>query len=284
MISWLTSNFGVGVASSLVGAAMLYVGQLAYRRARRHPVRLFWAAFAEETVIMTTEYTVESEESGPWRPDPTDDVVFENDDQLLATRTTSGYFLSYGMAIALSNLRTFLQRELRSTVTVMGDKGHSRPREGRNLIVLGSPANNRYLKTFVREMEPSHPLLKRFVWTVGDNGVSLTLPSGETLTPAVDADEDGVDFALVSYISLSRGRKTAIVIVSGCNMWGTEAATQYLLDRDMMKALPRRVRRSPEGLAFVIKAWISHGSADHVELYPAPDGTVFFDLRQARPE
>jgi hypothetical protein len=282
MAAWFTSNFGIGVASSLAGAAILYLLQKVVIRARRHPVHAFWEGFGREAVIMTTEYAIESHEVGRWLPDPVDGIEFEHDDQLVAVRSTSGYFLSYGMSIALGDLLAYLRRELGSTVQVTGDKGHSRPRDGRSLVVLGSPANNRYLQNFMDELLPEHPLLGHFSWSVGEHGVSLTLPDGEVLTPRMNDDEDGIDFALVACLSLDQGKDTRLVIISGCNMWGTEAATKLLLDPQRIRLLPPVARNRPDGMAFVVKAWISRGLADRVELYRKRDGSITYDLKAAR--
>lgn len=282
MSAWLTSGFSIGVASSIAGALILYILQSAIGRLRLQPVRSFWAGFERAAVIMTSEYTIESQEVGPWHSTDADGIEFEDEDQLIAVRSTSGYFLSYGMSVALGNLVAFFRRDLGSSVQVMGDKGHSRPRDGKSLVVLGSPINNRYLQRFFHEMRASYPLLPQFSWRLSDRGVSLTLPDGETLTPTVNEEEDGIDYALVACVNLDQGKSTRLVIIAGCNMWGTEAATNFLLDAQLVRLLPAAVRRRRGGSAFVLKAWISHGLADHVELQRNRDGSVAYDLSRAR--
>jgi len=254
------------------------LGKYIYGRIRRHAVRQFWRTFEDDAHIMTTEYSIEPP---PSAREGNGLQLADSKDQFIATHSTSGYFLSYGMAMALSALLGYLRKDLRSDVHVMGDKGHSQPPGGRDLIILGSPANNRYLHQFIDEhLAREFPLLAQFHWNVGDQGISITLPNGETLIPGVGiGDETGTDYALVMSVCFGRGRKQRIVAISGCNMWGTEAATRFLLDRGYVRSLPRLARRRRAAVAFLIRAWIANGRPDRIDLHPTSDGIKVVDLR-----
>jgi hypothetical protein len=199
-------------------------------------------------------------------------------DQLIAAKATSGYMLSYAMADSLAKLRAYFEKTLRVRVTSMGDKGHAQPREGRSLVVLGSPPANRYLGGHIMDFAREYPLLAHFGWDVTSSGIELTLPDGGKLVPEVDRLENGVDYALVACLTLDPVTDQRMVMIAGCNMWGTDAATRFLLDPRRLRSLPRRTRRSSSGFAFVIRTRVSDGVPERIDLYPRSDGSMLYDL------
>ena len=231
---------------------------------------------------MTTEYRIV--EPGAWPLARSDDGAIKlQSDQEIAARSTSGFFLSYGMTIALAELRWHLQRVMKTATKIIGDKGHSIPRGDRSIVVLGSPLNNRYLQVLLPDLVQRYPLLDKFAWEMGPTGVSLMLPDGRQVTPDVDDDENGYDYALVARMLLDPVSGKRLVMISGCNMWGTEAATNFVLDRRQLVLLHKALRRSPktDAIAFVIKTTVSNGSPDRIELCPTAEGNVFFDLQRS---
>lgn len=229
---------------------------------------------------MTTEYRI----SSPLREHNDDDdsvktieFVTEHD---VAFYASSGYFVSYGMWMGVSQLKTYLERTLKSVVTVIGDKGRASPREGRSLVVVGSPENNRYLRRFLyTDYAERYPLLREFTWDLTRRGVRLTLPDGQQLVPDVDDHETGDDYALVACLSLDRSTGARLILISGCNMWGSQAGVRFLLDRSKIRQLPRHRGKHNEGLAFLIRTRISNGNFDLIELQKKRDGSFFYDLR-----
>jgi hypothetical protein len=199
-------------------------------------------------------------------------------DQFIAAKATSGYMLSYAMAESLSRLCTFFEKNLGANVRSIGDKGHSQPREGRSLVVLGSPIANRYLKGQIADFAREYPLLAHFGWDLGDSGVELTLPDGEKLVPQVDQWENGIDYALIACFTLDPANKQQIVMIAGCNMWGTEAATRFLLDPRRVRSLPKGKRRRRTGFAFVIRTRVSDGVPERMDLHRRDDGSIIYDL------
>jgi hypothetical protein len=278
----LSAEFLIGLATTLVGAAIILVLERSLRWLWRRPVRRFWSGFNKEVVIMTTEYKVASPED--LRPDIASSAEGSillkesiGNDQLIVAKATSGYVMSYAMSDSLAKLRTYFEKSLGVKVDTIGDKGHSRPREGRSLVVLGSPIANRYLQGNTEDFAREYPLLNHFGWEVSNNGVELTLPDGEKLVPKVDDWENGIDFALIACFTLDPATNQQMVMVAGCNMWGTDAATRFLLDPTRLRSLPKR-KRGRSGFAFVLRTRVSDGVPERIDLHRRSDGSVMYYL------
>jgi hypothetical protein len=276
----LSTEFIVGLVTSLVAAGLLVGLESLRRYAWRRPVREFWSGFKREAVIMTTEYMVAQPEE-LISTQGTGTIQLEEtvgSDQLIAARATSGYMLSYAMADSLAQLRTYFEKTLRLRVKMIGDKGHSRPREGKSLVVLGSPAANRYLGSHMSDFAREYPLLGHFLWRATQNGVELTLPDGETLVPQVDRLENGIDFALVACFTLDPATNQRMVMIAGCNMWATDAATRFLLDPKRLRSLPRISDPNRSGFAFLLRTRVSDGVPERIELLRRDDGSILYYL------
>ena len=275
--------------TSVVGAVLLVAARSAAARWRWRDVHRFWGRYRHRDLdVMTTEYKVKDsyflEGHESTQPGITVDDLKE---QLIAVSATSGYLVSYATQISLSLLQDYFHRRLRIRVHVMGDKNRSSggPHRDRNLLVLGNPAVNRYLDAFFDDFCREHPLLREFRWSIGMEGVTLTLPSGERLEPAIDKTDSGSDYALVVCLRAepTTGRQTTIV--SACNMWGAEAAIRLLLDPRLIRQLPSGQLPKGGGFAFLIRAGVFNGGVSRVGLYPTNEDCYVFDLtRTDRPD
>lgn len=278
-----TERFFIGLATSLSVTLFLLLAQRFRRRIWSRPVRRFWSGFRSDPVIMTTEYKLAAplrEHHDDDERDKTIEFVTERD---VAYYASSGFFVSYGMWMGVSQLKYYLEQTLKSLVTVIGDKGHTSPGEGRSLVVVGSQVNNRYLAKFLlTDYAQRYPLLREFAWDLTRKGVRLTLPDGRQLVPDVDEYETGIDYAFVACVSSGRDGRARVILISGCNMWGSQAGVQFLLDRDKIRQLPKRHGKYNDGLAFLVRTRISNGHIDLIELQEKRDGSYFYDLRPSR--
>ena len=174
------SEIGVSLAASLAGATIVVVAQKVRTYLMQRPLRAFWRGFEHDVYIITTEYNIRE-----WRHDKASGESASSkagtvtDDERIATKATSGCFLSYAMAVAMSLLRMYFENKLKAHVTIIGDKGHFAPRDMRTCVVLGSPANNRYLKGLLKDFAQHYPLLSQFKWEVGDSGVYWSFLTGK---------------------------------------------------------------------------------------------------------
>src|SRR5215212_2409514 len=129
-----TERFLIGLATSLSVTLFLLLMQRLGRRIWSRPVRRFWRGFRPDAVIMTTEYKI----TPPPREHHDDDEAVKTiefgTERDVAYYASSGFFVSYGMWMGVSQLKYYLEQVLKSLVTVIGDKGHASPREGRGLV------------------------------------------------------------------------------------------------------------------------------------------------------
>jgi hypothetical protein len=245
----------VAVGGSLIGAAVLYGISAAVARFRTRRLRRFWSGYEKAFAIMVTEYEL----------DASADAV-DLGDAAVASTATSRAFLSYGMAMALTHLVAYFRQVARFSPEVIGDKMHHAQRRDRSLIVLGSPANNVYLQTFIEQFGSEFPMLAQFKWTTTAAGVTLTLPSGEILKPKIDEHQCGVDYALVAHMPLDPSVGSRLTIISGCNMWATDAAARFLTTARQIKLLPDVACDPHHAVAFVLQALITHEHPDQVRM------------------
>ena len=266
------------MSTTLLGAAVVGIVPRLAARVRRHPVRRFWRGFGTTVSIVTTEYEVANPDEVDVLNALGDDIELRTD-QAIAAHATSGYFISYGMALALADLRAHFARRRRCAVRIVGDKRHGEQAAGSSLVVVGSPANNHYLQRFLPDFSRRYPMLAQFRWEARPAGVSLVLPDGQELVPDVDETESGYDYALVSRFALDPTGDRRIVVLSGCNMWVTEAAALFVLDPGMLKLLPRTALAPAANVAFVLRTRVSFGRADAPELYGTKETPAFiYDL------
>jgi hypothetical protein len=262
----------INLASSVLGAIIIITVGNAFLWLRRQPVRRFWGYLTSNVVIMITEYDVR-----PSRPSKAIEgsdrgLVTLSTDQKVAETATSGYMVSFGMALAVSNLCNYFERRWRCRVEVMGDKQHAKSAENKSLIVLGSPIVNRYLKRRLSELARSYPILDEFSWRACKDGVAIKTPEGRRLVPSIDGQECGVDYALVVRLVADPVHSIPLIIIAGCNMWGTQGAVKFLLDRDYVRSLPKPVLSSRQATAFILTSWVENGYPQRVEICKDADG------------
>lgn len=260
----------VNLTLSVLGALILVALGRGLLWIRRRPLRRFWGYLTDNIVIMLTEYdvrphrvrTVGATDRG---------VISLSTDQKVAESATSGYMVSFGMAIAVSYLWNYFDHRWRCNVEVIGDKQHSKTAENKSLIILGSPVVNRYLKRRLSELARSYPVLGKFSWKACKEGVAIKTPDGRRLVPSVDDQESGVDYALVVRLVNDSVHKIPLIIIAGCNMWGTQGAVKFLLDRQCIRSLPKPVLSSRQA-AFVLRSQIENGYPEKVEIYSDAEG------------
>jgi hypothetical protein len=256
----------LNLASSVLAAIILLGLGRALLWFRRLPVRRFWRLLTNDVVIMATEYDVRPRRTLRTSETVDRSAISLSTDQRVAENATSGYMISFGMTLAVSYLWNYFDRRWRCNVEVIGDKQHSKAAEKKSLIVLGSPIVNRYLKRRLSELVGSYPILGEFSWRTCKEGVAIKTPDGQRWVPKIDSQESGVDYALVIRLMNDAVHNTSMIIIAGCNMWGTQGAVRFLLDRDCVKSLPSSVLSNKHATAFMLKSRIENGYPEQVEI------------------
>lgn len=242
MANLLSNELLSALVSTLVGALLTilaYWSQKVYFYFKTRNVRRFWKPFIKEKItIIITEYPI----SGSDR--------LSN----IAKTAGAGWLISKGMAFSLAHLLDFCEGKItkRKDIAVCGDR--TGVLETADMIILGSPANNPYSKSMYDHLSKMYSIPYKIVWEEDGTPIEITTSSGERFSPSIE-NGMGSDYALIIKADYQLVPQKSLLIIAGCYMWGTKAASEAITDPKILNEVAKESRNSTN-VAFVIKTRI----------------------------
>lgn len=239
-------DFLSAIYQTLLGAFLticIYLSRKAYKWFITRNVRHFWKSFSEKKLtVIITEYPV------------------AGNDRLskIAKTAGAGWLISKGMALSLAHLLDFCENHVtkRNNINICGDR--TGKLETANVIILGSPANNPYSSSMFSQLETMYDIPYKVVCREGGTPIEIHTSTGEIFIPEIK-DGSGQDFALILKAKYQNTPPKWLLIISGCYMWGTKAASEALTETKILDIIAKKTKKS-ENIAFIIRTQIVNDS------------------------
>lgn len=239
-----------GFVGALVPVLMYFLRRT-YAYIRMRNVRWLWHPFVDDTLsLMIAEYL------------PPEKGRFA---KLARTRGVR-HLISKGMALSLAHLLDFCQKSVtkRKDTIICGDRSSNL--ETDNMIILGSPAVNRNCKQLFDHLQKLYDLPFIFEWndkvydmpcdgSVWDDMETdikiVTVSPYKTPFKPKYQDKLGNDYALVIKASYQKAPPKWVIIIAGCHMWGTRAATSAVTDARILNEVAKETGKA-KNVTFII--------------------------------
>lgn len=245
------SELFLGILSGIATIPIIAFGNLIIRRYRNRYTRRFWKPFINHQIsILMTEYE--------WEGNDTEAKT--------AQSAAGGYLVSRGNALAMSNLVDFLPDQItkRSNVSVSGDK--SSANHDCNLIIIGSPANNKVSEMIFSALEERFEIPYEILHNTSTGVVSIKSKiDGTEYIPSTLQSGNEIDYALIIRAKYRSFPDRFVVMLAGAHMYGAYAASKAVTNREIINLVARVTKRN-ENVAFLVKTNVVNNNPSDPEL------------------
>ena len=182
----------------------------------------------------------------------------------LEEATGSRWLMSKAMAFSLAQILDFCRDYVtkRKDVVTIGDKTESQTTD--NMILLGSPAVNRYSASWYQHISAVYEMPYRIVWSEDAVTKRIVVNDTEDLAPDVK-DGLGSDYGLVVKCAYQKVPQKWAIMIFGCHMWGTQAGVTAVTDLNILNEVSRYTNDAPN-IAFVINTRVVNNTPTGPEL------------------
>lgn len=244
------SNIIYNIVATIIFVVLTFLSKYFWRKYKDRNLYKFWSSFfGKSLTIVITEYPAKG----------TDRL------SSIAKIAGNGWLISKGMALALSYLMNFFEnsnRAKKDSLMICGDRTGNSTAD--NLIILGSPANNPYSRSMYQHLDKNFDLPYKMIWDDKGVNIGILISEMEQLLPK-EEDGQGHDYALVIKAKYQDTPSKWVIIVAGCYMWGTEAASKAITNREIINDIAKN-SDFHDNVTFIVKTRIVNDSSAGPEL------------------
>jgi hypothetical protein len=166
----------------------------------------------------------------------------------IVNNVSDGYLVSRGNAKALSNVAMYLSKYVKKGIFVDGDN-YIQHKE--DLVILGSPVTNKYARRIYRDLTERYDIPFEII-DDEERGIKFVYKMNEDeFKPEINSDGDGQDYAIIVNAEYQNGRN--VVILAGAYMYGTEAASNAVTNKEILKTINEKKEIDINNCIFLIK-------------------------------
>lgn len=243
----------IGIASCVIFAAFGLGWKRITRLVKTRTVRNFWRPMLRKKIsIVLTEY-----------PSTGTDINAKT-----AQKASSGFLISMGNAMALSNILNYLTSNVtkREELNISGDK--SGDNEHGDAVIIGSPANNYFAKNIFSNLQERFDIPFDVEYNMDTGEIGFFSQTNNTYFNPIIKDGNGVDYAMVIRAEYKDIPKRYAVMLAGAYMFGVQAAAVAVTSKEVLQKVNEVISNS-ENYVFMIKTNVInyHPSEPELEIY-----------------
>lgn len=229
MLNYLKQKFLGPIEEALISKALSNLLHKARVQIKIWKVGKFWRPFIDQPLhIVFPEYPAEEKSTG------------------------HRWWLSRGTVFSLIELRDFCEKLVRKRedIRVIGDKSKGLSKSAKNVIILGTPDVNEEAKLIYDKLQEKYKIPYKIVLDE-ELGKWQIITDEKPFSPEVEGNQ-GTDYALVIKACYQDPPEKWALMIFGCHMWGTGAASSAVVEQSILNAITKQTNNASY-IAFIIK-------------------------------